>query len=300
MRACPWKNSKLPGNRPCNGNRGDTVLGVPSVSRKVLSVSVRAIVLTGFGISCDNETQSVLSRAGAAADRIHLNDLIDDATRLDAYHLFALPGGFSFGDDVASGKILANRLRSRLGGALHKWIDDGKLVIAIGQGFLTLLHMGVLPFFDKSFARTATLAPNDSGRFENRWVHLKTEPGTRCVWLNDLESLPLPVRHSGGKFVPQDDDVLRRLYAAGQVALRYVQPDGSPAAGAFPWNPSGAIDDIAGICDPTGRVFGLIPHPEAFVDRTNHPTWTRSSLPDEGAGLQIFRNAVEYARANLV
>ena len=274
--------------------------GQPSGSRKVQPVSVRAIVLTGFGINCDNETQSALKRAGAAADRIHLNDIIDDVSRLDGYHIFAVPGGFSFGDDIASGKILANRLRYKLGDALRKWIDDGKLMIAICNGFQVLVKMGILPLFDGEFARVTTLTHNDSGRFENRWIHLKTDPATRCVWLKGVEGLPLPVRHGEGKFVPQNDEVLRRLQAGGQVVLRYVKPDGSPAAGAFPWNPNGAIDDIAGICDPEGRILGLMPHPEAFVDRTNHPAWTRAGLPDEGAGLQIFRNAVEFARTNLV
>jgi len=262
-------------------------------------VSVRAIVLTGFGINCDNETQTALKRAGADADRIHLNDIIADVSRLEAYHIFAVPGGFSFGDDIASGKILANRLRYKLGGALKKWIDDGKLMIAICNGFQVLVKMGLLPLFDGRFAQETTLTHNNSGRFENRWVHLKTDPATKCVWLKDIDGLPLPVRHGEGKFVPKDDDVLRRLEANGQVALRYVKPDGAPAGGAFPWNPNGSIGDIAGICDPSGRILGMMPHPEAFVERTNHPTWTRSDLPKEGAGLRLFRNAVEYAKANL-
>lgn len=263
-------------------------------------MSVRALVLTGFGINCDNETQNALRRAGAGAERIHLNDIIADVSRLNAYHIFAVPGGFSFGDDIASGKILANRLRYKLGDALKKWIADGKLMIGICNGFQVLVKMGILPLFDGEFAQETTLTHNNSGRFENRWVTLRTAPGTKCVWLKDVKGLPLPIRHGEGKFVPKNDAVLKRLQANGQVVLRYTHPDGTAASGAFPWNPNGSIDDIAAICDPSGRILGLMPHPEAFVDRTNHPTWTRTDLPTEGAGLQLFRNAVEYAKANLV
>jgi len=141
-----------------------------------LPVSVRAIVLTGFGINCDNETESALKRAGAAVSRVHLNDIIADVSRLDAAHIFAVPGGFSFGDDVASGKILANRLRYKLGDALKSWVDSGKLMIGICNGFQVLVKMGILPLFDGQFAQETTLTHNNSGRFENRWVHLRPIP----------------------------------------------------------------------------------------------------------------------------
>ena len=263
-------------------------------------MSVRAIVLTGFGINCDNETESALKRAGAAVSRIHLNDIIADVSRLDTAHIFAVPGGFSFGDDVASGKILANRLRYKLGGVLKTWVDSGKLMIGICNGFQVLVKMGILPLFDGQFAQETTLTHNNSGRFENRWVRLKTDPATKCVWLKGIEGLPLPVRHGEGKFVPKNDDVLQRLESNGQVVLRYVKPGGAPANREFPWNPNGSTGDIAAICDPSGRILGMMPHPEAFVDHTNHPAWTREDLPEEGAGLQLFRNAIEYARAHLV
>jgi phosphoribosylformylglycinamidine synthase len=262
-------------------------------------VNVRAVVLTGFGINCDNETQSALARVGADARRIHLNDIIENASLLDEGSILAIPGGFSFGDDVASGKILANRLRYKLGGPIKKFIADGKLVIGICNGFQVMVKMGMLPLFEGEFEQEVTLINNDSARFENRWVNLKTVPATKCVWTKGIEKLELPIRHGEGKFIPRDDAVLERLKANGQIALRYVNADGSPANGIFPANPNGALDDIAGICDPSGRIFGLMPHPEANVDRTNHPRWTRLDLPEEGAGLQIFRNAVEYAQKNL-
>jgi phosphoribosylformylglycinamidine synthase subunit PurQ / glutaminase len=263
-------------------------------------VSVRAIVLTGFGINCDVETESALARAGADTERVHLNDIIADTALLDACHIFAVPGGFSFGDDVASGRILANRLRHKLGEPLKKFVNDGKLMIGICNGFQVLVKMGILPMFDGEFVQETTLTNNNSSRFENRWVALKTAPDTRCVWLKGIASLELPIRHGEGKFIAKDDAVLERLKKNGQVVLRYVNADGSPAGGAFPANPNGAQDDIAGICDPSGRIFGLMPHPEANVHRTNHPTWTRLDLPEEGAGLQVFRNAVDHAKVSLL
>ena len=262
-------------------------------------MDVRAIVLTGFGINCDYETQSALNRLGAQAERIHLNDIIEDTGLLEQNQILASPGGFSFGDDVASGKILANRLRYKLGGPLKKFIADGRLIIGICNGFQVMVKMGILPLSDGEFVQEVTLTNNDSARFENRWVSLKTDPATKCVWLKGIERLELPVRHGEGKFIPRDDAVLRRIKDSGQVALRYCTQDGAPAKGAFPANPNGAVDDIAGICDPSGRIFGLMPHPEAHVDRTNHPCWTRLDLPEEGPGLQVFRNAVEYVKGNL-
>jgi len=265
----------------------------------VVNVTVQALVLTGFGINCDAETENALARAGAKTQRVHLNDLIARPDMLDSRHILAIPGGFSFGDDVASGKILANRLRYKLGAPIKRFIADGKLAIGICNGFQVMVKMGILPLFDGEFVQETTLTNNDSGRFENRWVCLATDAATKCVWLRGIDRLELPVRHGEGKFIPRDDAVLERLRANGMVALRYCTADGAPARGVFPANPNGAIDDIAGICDPSGRIFGLMPHPEAYVERTHHPRWTREVLPEEGAGLQVFRNAVEYARTHL-
>jgi phosphoribosylformylglycinamidine synthase subunit PurQ / glutaminase len=259
-------------------------------------VNPRALVLAGFGINCDYETAAAFEMAGAAADRIHLNDLIAQPKRFEQYQIFAIPGGFSFGDDVASGKILANRIRFRLGDALNRFVDNGNLAIGICNGFQVMAKMGLLPRFKPGFMQDVTLTHNDSGRFEDRWTYLRSEPGTRCVWLRDVERLELPVRHGEGKFIPRDEEVLRTMLSNGQVALRYRLPNGDPADGAFPANPNGSIADIAGICDPTGRVFGLMPHPEAFVVRTQHPRWTRLALPAHGAGLRLFQNAVDYAK----
>jgi phosphoribosylformylglycinamidine synthase len=259
----------------------------------------RALVLTGFGINCDVETTYAFERAGARAERVHLNDLITDPDRLARAQILAVPGGFSFGDDIASGRILANRLRYRLGEALREFVAAGKLVIGICNGFQVLVKMGMLPAANGAFRQTVTLAHNDSGRFEDRWVRLRIEVGVRCVWLEGMDELELPVRHGEGKFVPLNEGTIRELEARGQIALRYCRPDGSRAGGEYPFNPNGSIGDVAGMCDTTGRVFGLMPHPEAYVWRTNHPCWTRLELPEEGAGLAVFRNAVKYATRSL-
>lgn len=262
-------------------------------------MTVKAVVLTGFGINCDNETCRALSRAGADVSRMHLNDLIEHPDLLDGAHILAIPGGFSFGDHIASGKVLANRMRHKLGAPLERFVASGKLIIGICNGFQVMVKMGLLPLFDGDFKQEVTLAWNNTCRFENRWVHLGAAHNTRCIWVKDIETLPLPVRHGEGKFIVRDEAVLQRLLDNRQVALRYVRPDGTAAAGEFPFNPNGAADDIAGICDPSGRIFGLMPHPEAFQERENHPEWTRLDLPAEGAGLRIFRNAVEFAQREL-
>jgi phosphoribosylformylglycinamidine synthase len=262
-------------------------------------VTIRALILTGFGINCDAETAHAFNRAGADAQRVHLNDLADAPQRLDEFHILAIPGGFSFGDDVASGRILANRLRYKLGTPIKQFIDDGKLAIGICNGFQVMVKMGILPMFDGEFVQETTLTHNNSGRFEDRWVDLAVEPADTCPWLRGMTQFELPVRHGEGKFLANGDDVLRRLNDNGQVVLRYCHRDGSRANGVYPANPNGSVEDIAGICDPTGRVFGLMPHPEAFTERTHHPRWTREELPEEGAGLQIFRNAVQYAQETL-
>ena len=183
-------------------------------------------------------------RAGANAQRTHLNDLIDEPERLHQAQILAVPGGFSFGDDVASGRILANRLRYRLGDALQAFIADGKLIIGICNGFQVLVKMGALPAFDGTFRQEVTLTHNDSSRFENRWVRLDVPSDTCCVWLRGIDHLDLPVRHGEGKFIPRDEDVLQRIIDGGQVAVRYGLRDGSPAGGVFPANPNGSVDDM--------------------------------------------------------
>ncbi len=258
-------------------------------------MKVRALVLAGYGINCEAETRVAFERAGATATIMHLGDLVESPAFLRQQHILAVPGGFSFGDDVGSGKILANRLRYRLGDALREFVAARKLMIGICNGFQVLVKLGILPLFDGDFVQETTLTHNDSGRFEGRWVRVTGDPASVCVWTRGIASMELPVRHGEGKFLVRGESVLERLRAGGQIALRYAGAGGGPAKGVYPANPNGSLDDIAGICDPSGRIFGLMPHPEAFLEGTNHPRWTREGLLPEGAGLAIFRNGVAYA-----
>lgn len=259
-----------------------------------------ALVLTGYGINCDVETVHAFRLAGAEARRVHINDLIENKKLPEGFQILALPGGFSFGDDIASGKVLANKIKYNLREQLQEFLSQGKLIIGICNGFQVMVKMGLLPGFDGRYmdSQSITLTFNDSGRFEDRWICMKANPQSKCIFTIGIENLYLPVRHGEGRFVADSTETRRRLERNGHVALQYTGPDGRPTQ-EYPWNPNGSANAIAGICDETGRVFGMMPHPEAFLHRTNHPRWTREQLPEEGAGLAIFRNAVEYAKNNL-
>ncbi len=258
----------------------------------------KVLVLTGYGINCDMELAHAFKLAGAEAERVHLTDLINGTRKLSDFHMLALPGGFSFGDDIASGKVLANMLKYNLGEQIQEFISAGNLIIGICNGFQAMVKMGLLPAFNGDYAaQEVTLTFNDSGRFEDRWVHLKRYKNSKCVFTKGIDGMYLPVRHGEGKFVAKNPHVLARLKKNNQVVFQYVDKDGGLAG--YPFNPNGSVDNIAGICDETGRVFGMMPHPEAFQHRTNHPRWTREELPEEGAGVAIFRNAVEYVRERL-
>ncbi len=275
--------------------------------------NVRALVLTGFGLNCDVETQYALNKAGAVAERVHLNEIISLSRLGDGlapYHILAIGGGFSWADDHGAGVLLGLKLKSHLGEQLDEFIRDGKLVLGICNGFQALVNMGLLPGFDEDYTtRSVAITANDCGNFRDDWVHLAPVPGAKAVVTRGLVGLDLPVRHGEGKFYASLE-IIKRLQESGQVALRYGRPDYKPAKGEFPFNPNGSLDDIAGICDSTGRIFGLMPHPEAFHHLTNHPLWTRKmdelrrsgrSLKSlDGHGLRIFKNAVEYARTHLV
>jgi phosphoribosylformylglycinamidine synthase len=263
------------------------------------------LVLYGYGLNCDYETQFALARAGAEAVRVHTTELLENPLSLWDYHLLAVPGGFSWGDDHGAGVILALRLKLALGSALQEFIAAGRLVIGICNGFQVLVNLGLLPGLKgREGERLAALIPNDCGNFRDAWVHLQALP-SRCVFTQGLDLLELPIRHGEGKFYA-DPGVLAELVDHGQIVLKYATPHGKPAMGRFPYNPNGSLMDIAGICDATGKVLGLMPHPEAHITSTQHPTWTlekeawrRRGEPypeQEGAGMTFFRNAVQYLR----
>ncbi len=262
-----------------------------------IAMKVKVLVLCGYGINCDNEMLHGFELAGADAERVHVNELITGERKLRDYQILALPGGFSFGDDISAGKVLATRFRYNLEVPLHEFVTAGKLIIGVCNGFQAMVKLGILPGLNRDYrTQRVTLTFNDSGRFENRWVYLDILESD-CVFTRGMRTLYLPVRHGEGKFVPKDPGVLERLYKNKQVVARYVDAEGNENP-AYPWNPNGSIDGIAAICDETGRIFGMMPHPEAYLYATNHPCWTRQSLegtlPSEGMGLQLFRNAIEH------
>lgn len=260
----------------------------------------RVLILTGYGINCDYETEYAFNMKGVGgrAERVHVNDLTLNGRSLDEFAILAVPGGFSYGDDIAAGKVLANKLRHHLREQLARFISDGKLVIGICNGFQALVKMGLLPALGGKYGeQQVTVSYNDSNKFEDRWVYLAVNPDSRCVFTKGIDRMYLPVRHGEGKFVARDAETLRQLHERGQVVVQYVDREGRLSG--YPHNPNGSQDNIAGICDPTGRIFGLMPHPEAYLFPTNHPRWTRERVPREGMGVAVFRNAVKYVKQNL-
>ncbi len=264
---------------------------------------IRALVLAGNGINCEYETAKACEFAGfPRVDIVYIYDLVQGAVSIDDYHLFCFPGGFLDGDDLGAAKAAANlflnsavqRTGEPLKDALLRFIDSGKLVIGICNGFQMIVKLGLVPALDGYFSQDATLVFNDSGKFEDRWVRLRVEDSP-CVFTKGLDELYLPVRHGEGKFYAPEaalDEIERR----GLVVLRYADKRTGEPTQRYPDNPNGSLNAIAGICDPSGRVFGLMPHPEAFLSRYNHPRWMREEFPENGQGLAVFRNAYEYLR----
>jgi phosphoribosylformylglycinamidine synthase subunit PurQ / glutaminase len=242
------------------------------------------LILRAAGTNCDVEAAFAFELAGAEAKSLHINRVLENPVILDQFQILVFPGGFSYGDDIAAGKILANQIVHHLGDAMRKFIDAQKPVIGICNGFQVLVKTDLLPGpLAGRTGQTATLTNNDSGRFVDRWVHLEPRSG-RCVWTKGLDPIDLPIAHGEGKFVPVDEAARKALWDQELVALVYAGD-----------NPNGSVDAIAGVCDSTGLVFGLMPHPERFVDVTQHFAWTsRKNASGEGDGLRVFRNAVMH------
>lgn len=264
---------------------------------------VQALVLCGFGLNCDYETAYACEMAGAKADRVHINSLIDGTVDLTSYQLMVFGGGFSWGDDHGAGVIQAVRMKTAIGDKILEFIRSGNLILGICNGFQTLVNMGLLPGFDGNYTtRSVALIYNDCGNFRDDWVLLKANSESPCVFTKGLDVIELPIRHGEGKFYA-DPQVIDRLKANHQIVFQYAMSSSANANGKFPYNPNGSVMDIAGICDETGRVFGLMPHPEAYNHWTNHPTWTQdkehhirfgTSISRYPLGTQIFKNAVMY------
>lgn len=271
----------------------------------------RAIVITGNGTNCEMEAAHACRLGGFDEAVIaHIADLLSGEIRLDGFHFLNLTGGFLDGDDLGSAKAQANRLRharvdeleEHLLDQILRFISAGKLILGVCNGFQLMVKMGMLPGLDNDhLTQRTTLTFNDCGRFQDRWTYLKADPTSPSVFTAGIEKgIYLPMRHGEGKFLCDSAATLERIEQEHLAVLKYSGPDYGQPTMEFPLNPNGAQNAIAGLCDPSGRLMGLMPHPEAFVHYTQHPRWTREDLPEEGDGLILFRNAAEYVRKNLV
>lgn len=272
---------------------------------------VRSIVVTGYGTNCEVEMAHGCRLAGSEiVDIVHMSELLTGKKRLDDYHFLNLPGGFLDGDDLGAAKAAANRIRyARVAGDGERFYDQilrfmkaGKLILGVCNGFQLLVKLGLLPNLERRSEpeQEVTLTWNDSGRFEDRWVYLKVNQHSPSIFTKGMDGVYLPVRHGEGKFVPKDETVKEGLRTKRLITLQYSDERFQGPRMDYPVNPNGSVEAIAGICDETGRVMGMMPHPEAYLDRTNHPRWTREELPDEGMGLAFFRNAVGYIRNHII
>jgi len=264
---------------------------------------VRTLILTGYGINCEEETRFAFELAGSDARIVHINDLIENRSMLADYRIFVFPGGFSYGDDTGSGKALANRIINNLEQEMAEFLSRDTLMLGICNGFQVMADIGAVPALRTSIGSPdAALTYNSTNRYQCRWVDLSVDKNSPCVFTRGLEKLHVPVAHGEGRFYAPDD-VLDVLEREGMVAMRYSLSDGSPAGGHFPENPNGALRDIAAVCDRTGRVMGMMPHPERGMFFTQREDWTYlrekyrregKELPVESDGMAIFRNGVFY------
>lgn len=258
-----------------------------------------AIVLRTAGTNCDTEMVRAFTLVGARTQLIHLDRVIDDPAILNNADLIGFPGGFSHGDDIGAGRVMGVRIRERLYPALRDAARRGVLMIGACNGFQVLVQTGLLPGFadaqwpERAPQPSVALAENAGARFIDRWVRVEVPADTTCLWTRGLtfspDTMMLPIAHGEGRFIAAAPETITELDRAGQIALRYTQGD----------NPNGSTSDIAGICDPSGRIFGLMPHPERYLSWFNHPCWTRldeSARMGDTPGLRMFRNAVESAR----
>jgi phosphoribosylformylglycinamidine synthase len=256
----------------------------------------KVLILRTAGTNCDYETRYAFEKAGVSVDIVHINALLANKRLLKDYQILALPGGFTYGDDVSAGKILANQIKYNLEDEIKNFINEKKLILGICNGFQVLTKAGLLPSIKKE-QQEATLTYNDSNKFEARWVYLKVCPNKSMFIRNeDVSNIYLPVAHGEGKFITRDETILSRTKANHQVVFKYVNEHGEEAG--YPWNPNGSIENIAGICDETGQILGMMPHPERHIKPTQHPRWTRNVPKEYGDGFLIFKNAVNYVKSN--
>jgi phosphoribosylformylglycinamidine synthase subunit PurQ / glutaminase len=245
--------------------------------------TIKTAVITGYGINADFELAEAFARVGASPERIHISRLFAEPKRLEDFRILAFPGGFSFGDHLGSGLVFANLFKKHMEEPLRRFIERGNQIIGICNGFQVLVKMGVLPNLTGDWTQEVTLVHNDSGVFVDSWVTVRGERESRCVWTRGIDRMDLPIRHGEGRFISADASIRAELREKRLIALRYDSV-----------NPNGSEDAVAGITDSTGRILGLMPHPEAFLEPYNHPVWKRGGI-DRAEGLEILRNGVEAA-----
>ena len=269
--------------------------------------TVKSLIITGFGINCEEELSAAYRLAGAEAPIVHLNDILLKGFNIHDFDIVNFPGGFSFGDDISSGKVLANKIKYKklksgntLLDELKRFLADGKYIMGICNGFQVLVKMGLLPNIAGEVEQEVTLTHNNSGKYEDRWVHCKVSENTHTPFLKGIEQFAVPVRHGEGKLILKNKVVENQILQQGLNCLTYCNETGEPT-NEYPANPNGASLNCAGLTDPSGQVFGLMPHPEAFLSLYNHPDWGRMKrenpqVSEEGEGLQIFKNIVQHVK----
>jgi phosphoribosylformylglycinamidine synthase len=265
-------------------------------------VPEKALIMSGFGINSEMETQEALDRAGIGADIVHINDLIDGKFSLLDYRLLVFPGGFSYGDDTGAGNAYANRIRNNLWRDVGEFLEGDNLVLGICNGFQILANLGLVPAFGRQYKRDIALMPNRKGVLECRFVTLK--PAADNLWTRGITQMYCPVAHGEGNFSCAPD-TLDRIRRRKMIAFTYCREDLSPARGEYPYNPNGSLEDIAGITSEDGKVLGLMPHPERAMEFTNLYDWpvrreqmkrAGIAVPSESMNMQLFRNLADYFR----
>ncbi|NQT72626.1 MAG: phosphoribosylformylglycinamidine synthase I [Chloroflexi bacterium] len=251
----------------------------------------KALILRAPGTNCDEETGFAFELAGAQAELVHINELVSGRKALADYQILVIPGGFTYGDDISAGRILANEVRLKIGSRVREFTDQGNLVLGICNGLQVMVKAGILPPLSSDGTQELTLAPNDSGKFECRWSYLRANESSPCVFTSGMGIMYLPVAHGEGKVVANP-----KVWDHTSIAVQYCDEVGNIEEG-YPHNPNGSEQNIAGICDKSGRIFALMPHPERHVIGTQHPRWTREGLKESGDGLQMFINAVNWVKS---
>jgi len=272
---------------------------------------VKSLVITGFGINCEEETAAAYRLAGAEATIVHLNDILLKSFSIHDFDILNIPGGFSFGDDISSGKVLANKIKYKqlpngrtLLEEIKQFLANGKFIFGACNGFQVLVKLGLLPNINGEVDQEVTLRTNNSGKYEDRWVHCKVNPNNNSPFLKGIDIIALPVRHGEGKLIIKDEAIKDAIIKGHLNCLTYCDSEGN-AVTDYPLNPNGSQLNCAGLSDPNGQIFGLMPHPEAFLSLYNHPNWGQikrqhPNISEDGQGLQIFKNIVEHVKAKVL